>query len=252
MVNALLKRLPGESFIYFGDTANVPYGTKTREQLFHYAEDIVVFLLEKNVKAIVVACGTHSSVTLPVVQETCPVPILGVLKPGALAAAKTSKNGKIGVIATQATVRSGAYQKEIQAIDPDDHVFQAVCTRFVPLVEQGMINSEEAKEAAEEYIPPLLAQGIDTLVMGCTHFPFLAPLIQDLVGPEVCLLDPATETIEELNRILQTSGLMNTEKEHSREFWVSGDDQSFYRVGRLLLGDVIEKVERILLDKKVD
>ncbi len=248
VVNALLKRLPGESFIYFGDTAHVPYGTKTREQLFQYAEDIIEFFLKKNVKAIVVACGTHSSVTLPVIQETCPVPILGVVKPGSLAAVKASKGGRVGVIATQATVNSGAYRRNIQVINPDYQVFQAACTRFVPLVEQGMMNSNEAREAASEYISPLLEEGIDTLVMGCTHYPFLAPLLKELVGPEVCLLDPATETIEELAWILEKKELINDEKVSAREFWVSGDADSFRRVGRLLLGDVIDKVGHITLD----
>ncbi len=249
VVKSLLSRLPDESFIYFGDTAHVPYGSKSREELFKYASDIISFLLSRDVKTIVVACGTHSSVTLTEMEKTCPVPILGVVKPGARAAARATRNGKIGVIATQATVNSRSYATNINALVPTHEVFSAACARFVPLVEAGLLGGEETRKAISEYIKPLLDQAIDTLVLGCTHYPFLASIISDFTGDNVSLVDPAMETIEELTQILSRKNILNNHQgSPSREFYVSGNDESFYRVGRLLLGDVIEKVDRINLD----
>lgn len=249
VVKSLLARLPGESFIYYGDTAHVPYGSKSREELFKYANDIVSFLLSREVKIIVVACGTHSSVTLPEIEKTCPVPLLGVVKPGARAAAQATRNGKIGVIATQATVNSCSYSLSINAIEPEHEIFSAACARFVPLVEAGILDGKETRQAVEEYIAPLLQRKIDTLVMGCTHYPFLAPVISDISGEGVTLVDPATQTIEELIGILKQNDILNdNEACGTREFYVSGNEESFYRVGRLLLGDVIQKVDRIELD----
>jgi glutamate racemase len=249
VVKSLLNRLPNESFIYYGDTAHVPYGSKSREELFKYARNIISFLLSREVKTIVVACGTHSSVTLTEMEKTCPVPILGVVKPGARAAARATRNGKIGVIATQATVNSRSYATNIKALVPTYEVFSAACARFVPLVEAGLLSGEETRQAIREYIKPLLVQEIDTLVLGCTHYPFLASIIADFTGDNVSLVDPAMETVEELTQILTQKDLLNENQgSPSREFYVSGNDESFYRVWRLLLGDVIKKVERINLD----
>jgi glutamate racemase len=249
VVKSLLRRLPNESFIYFGDTAHVPYGSKTREELFKYAEDIIGFLLNHDVKTIVVACGTHSSVTLPEMEKTCPVPILGVVKPGARAAAQASINGRIGVIATQATVNSGSYSRNIHSLAASHEVYAAACARFVPLIESGRLDDEETRQAVQEYIQPLLEQGIDTLVLGCTHYPFLREVIADYAGEFVSLVDPAMETIEELADLMEQKDILCSNPYNiSREFYVSGHDQSFYTVGRLLLGDVIEKVHQVKLD----
>jgi len=249
VVKALVERLPGESFVYYGDTMHVPYGSKSRAELFKYAHDIVTFLLEREVKTIVVACGTHSSVTLPEMEKTCSLPILGVVKPGARAAVQTTRNGRIGIIATQASVNSGSYTMNIKAIAPSYETFSAACARFVPLVEAGMLSGDETSLAIQDYIEPLLKAGIDTLIMGCTHYPFLAPIISEFAGEEVALVDPATETIEELAEILFHKNLLNDNQAGgTREFYVSGNPESFYRVGRMLLGNVIEKVEKIELD----
>lgn len=249
VVKSLINRLPGESFVYYGDTAHVPYGSKSREELFKYAHDIIEFLLSRDVKTIVVACGTHSSVTLPEIADTCPVPILGVVKPGARAAVQTTRNGKIGVIATQASVNSGSYAKNINTIVPNYEIYSAACAKFVPLVEAGILNGEQTALAVKEYIQPLLEEGIDTLIMGCTHYPFLAPIIGQFAGEEVALVDPATETVEELAEILFHKNLLkNSLTNANREFYVSGSPEPFYKVGRMLLGDVMEKVDRINLD----
>jgi glutamate racemase len=248
VVKALIEKMPGESFIYFGDTANVPYGNKTREQLFTYADKIISFLLNKQVRAIVVACGTHSSVTLPVLEKTCKVPILGVVKAGARAAARTTCNGKIGVIATAATTNSHAYKNNIQSFKSEASVFENACSRFVPLIESGKLEGEEIKEAVAEYLKPLVENEIDTLVLGCTHYPFLTPVIKDFVGEDVKLVDPAYETIDELRETLEKMNLLKHNESPSREFFVSGNDESFYKVGRLLIGDSLQKVDKVDLE----
>lgn len=248
-VRSLIHKLPRESFIYYGDTAHVPYGNKTREELFKYARDIIDFLISREVKTIVVACGTHSSVTLPEMESACAVPLLGVVKPGARAAVRASRNGKIGVIATEASINSGSYTVNINSIAPTYEVFSAACTRFVPLVEAGMLNGPETKQAIREYIGPLLTEGIDTLVMGCTHYPFLTPIISEFTGREVTLVDPTVETVSQLSEILARREILNDSQVNgSKEFYVSGDEESFYRVGRMLLGDVIDKVEKVNVD----
>lgn len=246
VVKSLLERLPGESFVYFGDTAHVPYGDKSREDLFKYARDIIAFLLRHQVKTILVACGTHSSVTLPELEKTCPVPIIGVVKPGARAAVRTTRKGKVGVIATQATVNSGSYAHNIKAIDPDMEIYSAACARFVPLIEAGILSGPETCLAINEYLGPLLDQGIDTLVLGCTHYPFLSQAITQCAGEGINLVDPAWETVEELTQLLAERHLLNDQTgKQSREFYVSGNDESFYIVGRMLLGDVIKQVHRV-------
>jgi len=249
VVKSLLKRLPNESFIYFGDTAHVPYGSKSREELFQYARDIIGFLLSQNVKTIVVACGTHSSVTLPEMENTCPVPILGVVKSGARAAAQASMNGRIGVLATQATVNSGSYSRHIHELVKNHVVYATACGRFVPLIEAGRLQDEETRQAVQDYVQPLILKGIDTLVLGCTHYPFLSDIIAEYAGDDVTLVDPAMETIEELADLMEQKDILNHNPYNgSREFYVSGNNHSFYTVGRLLLGDVIDKVNPIKLD----
>ena len=247
VVRSLVKQLPGENFVYFGDTANIPYGNKSRDELFGYARAIIAFLLEQDVKAIVVACGTHSSITLPELESTCPVPLLGVVKSGARSAIRASKNGKIGLIATQASVNSGSYDKSIKEIAAAAQVSAMACPRFVPLVESGQLEGREVEEAVQEYIFPLMDEGIDTLVMGCTHYPFLAKTIKRYVGPDVSLVDPAVETIEELSMILIDKQIANQQSHGTGEFYVSGNEESFHRVGSLLLGDILQKVNGISL-----
>lgn len=253
VVRTLIERLPNEKLIYFGDTAHVPYGEKSREQLFQYAEGILSFLLDRNVKAVVVACGTHSSVTLPSLEDEVPVPILGVVKAGARFAVNCSSKQRIGVIATQATVNSQAYVKEIKSINAEAEVYQAACARFVPLIEAGILDGPETRMAVQDYITPLLEQGIDTLIMGCTHYPFLAPVISDYTAPRVSLVDPAVETVEELYRILSEKDLLHEgegagKRVPEHEFYVSGNDQSFYQVGQKLLGGLIHRVDHIQID----
>jgi len=249
VVNSLLRRLPGESFIYFGDTAHIPYGNKSKQQLMSYAEAIINFLIRQEVKAVLVACGTHSSVTLPLMANNYNIPMLGVVRAGARSAQRMSENLRIGVLATQATVNSRAYTREIQAINPECEVFEVACPKLVPLVENGKLDNEESRVAVREYITPLLDLEVDTLVLGCTHYPFLAPLIKDFTGDGVKVVDPSVETIEELNTILIRKDLYNNSGDQAVwQFYVSGDDRSFYDAGTMLLGDKIKTVKRAALD----
>ena len=249
VVKALMEKLPGESFIYFGDTAHLPYGNKNESQLLGYAHSIIQFLLTRQVKAIVVACGTHSSVTLSAIAREYPLPFLGVVKAGARSAARTTRNGKIGVAATQATVSSRAYTREIQSLHPHLEVFETACPRLVPLIESGELDSPRVREAVAEYLEPLVNEGIDSLVLGCTHYPFVAAAITDYLGPEVSLVDPSCETVVDLAILLREQSLENDQQAApAREFYVSGNDESFYKVGTLLIGDVIKEVERIRFD----
>ncbi|HZK43473.1 MAG TPA: glutamate racemase [Syntrophomonadaceae bacterium] len=249
VVKSLIERLPQEKFIYFGDTINVPYGNKTEDQLFSYAYSIIDFLIESDAKALIVACGTHSSITLPKLSQEYVLPMLGVVKPGADAAVKASKTGKIGVLATSATVNSLAFTKAIKSLNSECEVLETACPKFVPLVEAGNLEGADTKSAIEEYIEPLLNKGIDTLILGCTHYPFLSKAIKDYIGEEVILVDPSFATIEELKKLLIESNLLNdNEQKAKREFYVSGNDESFYNVGNLLLGNMIEKVSKVNLD----
>ncbi|NLO21116.1 MAG: glutamate racemase [Syntrophomonadaceae bacterium] len=246
VVKSLLELLPGESFIYFGDTANVPYGSKTREQLMSYAISILNFLRTKEVKAVVAACGTHSSLTLPQLEGHYPFPMLGVVKAGSRSAIQVSKNSRIGVLATQATVNSQAYTQAIKAINPECQVFERACHQFVPLIEGGVLSGEKINQSVREYVAPLLDNRIDTLVLGCTHYPFLTQPIKEFVGADVELVDPSRGTIEELRELLTMDDLLEQSgQEPLRQFYVSGHDESFFRVGRLLLGDMIGKVNKL-------
>jgi len=249
VVKSLLETLADENFIYLGDTAHVPYGNKTKTQLMSYAHSIISYFLSQQVKAVVVACGTHSSVTLPDIKDQYEVPILGVVKAGARSAAQITTNGRIGVAATQATVNSQSFTREIAAISPDFAVYEMACPRFVPLVESGNLASAETFEAIDEYIGPLIEEKVDTIVLGCTHYPFLASAIKKYVGEAVKLVDPSCETVTELKSLLATQNLLSSPKDNPyRRFYVSGNDESFYKVGTLLIGNVINQVQRVPLD----
>ncbi len=247
VVKAFLEQLPFEDFIYFGDTVHVPYGSKTETQLCQYARDIMGYFMSRGVKAVLVACGTHSSVTLPSIQSDYPVPMVGMVKAGARAAARSTKSNRIGVLATQATVNSHAYTRAIQEINASCQVFEVACPQFVPLVEAGHLVGDAPAEAARQYITPLLQENIDTLVLGCTHYPFLSPVIAGVIG-EVTLLDPATEAVAELKDLLTMKALLkdNSSKTHT-EFLVSGDEVSFQQVGRRLLGEIVKEVKNATL-----
>ena len=215
-----------------------------------YARELIAFLLDQDVKAIIVACGTHSSITLPRISEQYDIPLLGVVKAAASCAVKTTHNGKIGVVATRATVNSRAYTGEIQRLDSSLKVYETACPQFVPLVEARKLEGEETREAVSEYLQPLLDLGIDSLVLGCTHYPFLTKVISDFTGEGIEVIDPSCKTVDQAIDIFSRQDLFNQQDQACfRKFYVSGNDESFYNVGRLLIGDTIKEVHKVRISK---
>ena len=251
VVRRLLELLPAEDIVYFGDTGRVPYGTRSRETIEKYAEQDCRFLMGGGVKRIIAACGTVSS-TAPGVLERLPVPACGVVEPAADAALAASRSGRIGVIGTSATIRSGAFQRRIEAARPAVRVFAAACPLFVPVVENGRIEpgDEGARAIVRRYMQPLKAEGIDTLILGCTHFPLLAPFLSEELGDEVVLIDAGRETALACARSLEADDALNlTKKRGTCRFYVSDCPDDFSHVARIFLGrEVEDDVERVDID----
>ncbi|MDR1615916.1 MAG: glutamate racemase [Syntrophomonadaceae bacterium] len=249
VVKALLEQMPAENFVYFGDTANVPYGNKSVPELFNLSRRTLAYFTRREVKAIIVACGTQSSNTLPVLEKECPVPIVGMLKPGIEAALEVSSKKYVAVLATQATVNSGAYTREIKNRCPDGKVLEAACPAFVPLVEKGRLEGAETVLEVKKVMDGIKKEPFDTLILGCTHYPFLTKLIKKELGRGLNLVDPASATVADTMRVLRNLNLLrpdNISGAH-HEFLVSGAPESFLEVGRLLLGDVVDKVQKVVL-----
>ena len=244
VVRELMHQLPRESLIYFGDTARVPYGNKSPETVRRYGREILAFLLSRDVKLVVVACNTVSAHALEDLREASPVKVEGVIEPGARAAVGASRGGRIGVIGTAGTVASGAYARAIEAVNGKAQVTAQACPLFVPLVEEGWLDHGATRLIAEEYLAPLRAHAIDTLVLGCTHYPLLKPLLGTLLGPSVALIDSAQETAAAVSRELARSTLHApaTATAHVH-FVVSDDVKRFVKVGRMFLGERVKDVE---------
>ena len=246
VVKAIVEDLPSESIIYFGDTARVPYGTKSKSTIVRFSLENVEFLLRHDVKCIVIACNTASAWALPTLRKYFKVPIVGVIRPGALAAVRQTRNKRIGVIGTNATIHSQAYETAIQRIDPTVKVFSQSCPLFVPLVEEGWLNGTICRQVAERYLEPLMRQRIDTLILGCTHYPLLAQTIQHVLGPRVVLVDSAKQTAVEVRGVLMGTDLLCGRREHPRyQFFVTDEPNHFNRVGQRFLGQLVGSVERV-------
>ncbi len=226
--------LPREDVVYLGDTARVPYGTKSERVVKRYALEATLFLLSKGVKCIVIACNTASSLALPDLSRIIPVPFLGVISPGAREAVRLSRSGRIGVIGTEATVSSRAYEREIKLLRSDAQVFQVACPLFVFLAEEGHINNGITRMAAEMYLSPLKGV-IDTLILGCTHYPLLGRVIKSVL-PGVNIVDSATSVARSLEEELKTKGLLNEKGTGSTTFYVTDDPFRFSKVAKLFLG----------------
>lgn len=250
VVRELLHQLPHESLIYFGDTARVPWGNKSPDTVRRYSREILDFLVGRDVKMVVVACNTASAHALGELQRVAPVVVEGVIEPGARAAARTSRSGRIGVIGTAGTVRSGAYARAIHAIQPDAWVAERACPLFVPLVEEGWLDHPATRLIAHEYLDPLKAEGIDTLVLGCTHYPLLKPLLAAVMGPDIALIDSAQETAASVARELASSVLQAPAVQGRGgqvHFVVSDAAAAFERVGAAFLGERVREVETVPL-----
>jgi glutamate racemase len=251
VLRALAARLPGEDFLYLGDTARLPYGTKTAATVERYAMQAVEALLRRGVKAVVVACNTASSAALPALAAAHPsLPIIGVIEPGAAAAVAATRSGRIAVIATEGTVRGGAYQREILKLRPDAQVTAVAATLFVALAEEGWTQGEVAEAAARRYLGPLFtsaATAPDVLVLGCTHFPPLVDAIRATVGDAVRIVDSAATTADALASLIEARHLASGHVDGSCRFLVTDGEERFARVGPTFLGSAIrpEAIERM-------
>jgi glutamate racemase len=234
VVSALRRRLPGESILYLGDTARLPYGSKSPDTVTRYTRRNIEFLTDRGVKAVVVACNTASALALPNL-EMHEVPTWGVIEPGAVKAAQVSR-GRVGVIATEATVRSDAYPRALRAVRPDLEIVSQACPLLVPLVEEGWHDDPITEEVARRYLRPLLEAGIDTLVLGCTHYPLLVPVLQRVAGPDVTLVDSAEAVAEMVAAGLADRHLEATETA-SHHFCVTDSGETFQRIARRILQD---------------
>lgn len=228
VVKQLMKVLKNESIVYFGDTARVPYGNKSKETVTRFSRQDVRFLLSKNVKAVVIACNTASSNSLDELKAEFDVPIFGVVEPGAKEAIKATKNKKIGIIGTAATVRSGQYRRLITEDCPDAEVYEKACPLFVPLAEDGWTDNEIAYKTASIYLEDLIKKGVDCVVLGCTHYPLLKQCIGETVGDAIKLVDPAKEAALEVKRFLEANdGLVDEKSEPEHIFYVSDKTDIF-------------------------
>jgi glutamate racemase len=248
VVRAVYERLPHESTVYFGDTARVPYGPKSPETVTRYSLEILDWLLKQRVKAVVIACNTSTAHALETLQKQSPVPVIGVIEPGARAAAAASTAGPIGVIGTAGTIASNAYARAIQRARPGARVEQKACPLFVPLVEEGWFEHPAAELIAREYLEPLRQARVDTLVLGCTHYPLLKPLLQRVMGPEVRLIDSGEETAAAVEQALGAASLAApADATAVHRFAVSDDEVRFRQVGARFIGERMGRAEVVPL-----
>lgn len=254
VLRALRRRLPFESTVYLGDTARVPYGPKSPDTVRRYAAEAADFLLGEGIKLLVVACNTATARALPHLSASLPLPVIGVVEPGAREAARRSASGRIGVIGTQGTIASGAYEEAILAARPEATVEGLPCPLFVSLVEEGWTDGEVARLTAERYLEPLLERGIDTLVLGCTHYPLLRPLLQEVTGPSVTLVDSAEATAEVVEEELRGRGLAAAPAgaRGSARYFVTDDADRFRALAARWLDEEPESLETVQLVPSVD
>lgn len=235
----IMRQIPNEKIIYFGDTARVPYGSKSKETVTRFSKQIVRFLQTFQVKTIVVACNTASAYALSELEKDIDVPIIGVVKPGAKVAAEVTRNGKIGVIATEATIGSQIYTQYIKELNRDVTIFGKACPLFVPLVEEGLWQDPVTDEIAKRYLTELIDIDIDTLILGCTHYPLIRSTLGKMIGEGVTLVNPAYETARELKELLGQKGLLNEEApklgENQYQFYVSDGAEKFKRFANSII-----------------
>jgi glutamate racemase len=244
VMRALMARLPFENIIYFGDTARVPYGVKSVETIAHYARQITQFLLGQEVKLLIVACNTMAAVAHEAISEISPAPVLDVIDAGAMTAAAVTQTKRIGVIGTPATIRSNAYNRAIHRCDHEIRIYSQACPLFVPLVEEGWWEHRATRLIAEEYLSPLLAQNVDTLVLGCTHYPLLKPLLQEIVGDQIRLVDSAEAMADRTAAVLGREELGNRPGDPPvYRYYVSDVPYRFQSLGETFLGRTLGDVQ---------
>ncbi|MGE3802408.1 MAG: glutamate racemase [Candidatus Kapaibacterium sp.] len=245
----VMQILPLENTIYFGDSARVPYGSKSTETVRFYTKQAINFLERKGVKLIIIACNTASAVALEYASSIASVPVIGVIEPGARGAVEASTSGRIGVIGTQGTVRSEAYQNAITALNPSAEVFAQPCPLLVGFAEEGLIDHPATELIAREYLQGLLEHSIDSLIMGCTHYPILKPTLSLVAGPSVRLIDPGFETAKHVQSILEQQNLLKRDSSpSSHEYYLSDFPHKFVEIGERFLGSEMNRVEKISLE----
>ena len=249
VLRELTKALPQEDTIYFGDTARVPYGTKSPDTVIRYSQEIASFLIKRDIKLLVVACNTASAVALPTLRRSLPVPVVGVIEPGAKRAVEVTRSGVVGVIGTSGTIRSSAYSRAIKRLNPDISVLANPCPLFVPLAEEGWIDNDVTLMTARLYLEELREAQIDTLVLGCTHYPLLKKIIAEVMGPDVTLVDSAEETARTVAAILQEKNMLRPPAElGNHHYYVTDVPAGFIRVGNRFLGGKLGDVYQVSLD----
>ena len=250
VVKELKKQLPNEQLIYFGDTARIPYGTKSKELIRQFAVEDAQFLMQFDIKLLIVACNTASSLAIGTLREHFSLPIVGVVKPGARAAAEKSKNKRIGVIGTPSTINSGAYAEEIKKQIKTNDIYSQACPMLVPLVEEGWLDGEITRLTLEKYLKNLINKDVDTLILGCTHYPLLKSSIEKVTQGRMALIDSGLETAKRVKEILLKENLANDgAKESDDLYFVSDNPQKFQKIGSMFLGEELENVRRIDFEK---
>ena len=251
VLKEIIKVMPQEDTIYLGDTARVPYGSKSPETVTRYARQITTFLVSRDIKLLVVACNTASAVSLTALKKEFAIPIVGVIEPGARRAASVTRSGKVGVIGTSGTIKSSAYAKAIKRINPEIEVVTRACPLFVPLAEEGWVDNDVARLTAKAYLQGLREDGVDTLVLGCTHYPILKGIIAEVMGDGVTLVDSAEETAFTVAEILRGKALLRPSSENgNHHFFVTDVPAGFIRVGNRFLGGRLGDVYQVSLDEE--
>lgn len=245
VLRALVNAMPSEEFIYLGDTARLPYGTKSNEVIKRYSRENSEFLLAKGIKLLVVACNTSSAVALEHIAGATMIPVVGVIEPGARAVVRATRSGKIGVIGTEATIASGAYTRTIQRLRPDAEIYTRACPLLVPLAEEGWVDNEVAQRTVAFYLESLKRSGIDTLLLGCTHYPLLLRMFERVLGRGVRVVDSALATAEAVTAQLGALGLARGRGAGRQSFFVTESPERFIRVGRGFFGPEVESAVRI-------
>ena len=245
VVKELIRHLPHEDIVYFGDTARVPYGSKSKQSIVRFSVENALFLLRYNVKMIVVACNTASSVALGVLSKNFKVPVIGVIIPGAIEAAALTSNKKVGVVGTSTTIRSSSYKKELLKSDASIRVFSKSCPLFVPLVEEGWLNKKITRDIIKEYLSSFKSKGIDTLILGCTHYPLLKRAITKTIGKRIRLIDSAAATAKAISKLLNQKNIATEAKSKAKlRFFVSDEPNQFKSVGEKFLGRKLKYVKK--------
>lgn len=245
VLHAILGALPHEHLVYLADTGRFPYGTKSAETVTRYSLENVDFLLERGVKMVVIACNSASAVALDAIRARTEVPVIGVIEPGARAAVESTRSGRVGVIGTEATIASGAYTRALRALRPSLELYTRACPLLVPLAEEGWTDSDIARGVVDTYLASLTRSGIDTLILGCTHYPLLKPVIGEVMGSSVRLVDSAEETARAVAAQLAADGLAREDGRGSTSFFVTDVPDRFVRIGQRFLGARVESAVRI-------